>query len=158
MDYLDEYDDARPRYQFRGGGGRASSSDSPSGSSAVSKTHLAACFFGSLLLSVCAFYAFQLSYDILFSILLWFSLSLLLAPFAPSSATGGVVYVGGGPDLPEPVPSIPISDPTDSSNNSNRRSRSRKQVDRSSVETAIARSSNDQRYLEISLFCYENIF
>lgn len=152
MDYLDEYDDTRPRYLLRGGGGGAgaSSSGSPSDSFEVSKTHLAACFFASFLLSLCAFYAFQLSYDILFSLLLWLSLSLLLAPFAPSSATGGSVYVGGGPALPEPVPSIPSADPGDSSNNSNRRSRSRKQVDRSSVETVTARSSNDQRYLEIS--------
>jgi hypothetical protein len=150
MDYLDEYDDTRPRYLFRGGGGGALSSDASCDSSEVSKTHLAACFSVSFLLSLCAFYAFQLSYDILFTLLLWFSLSLLLAPFAPSSATGGSIYVGRGPLLPEPAPSISTVDHADSSNNSNRRSRSRRHVDRSSNETVTVRSSTDQRYRDIS--------
>ncbi|KAJ4772982.1 DnaJ subfamily C member 2 [Rhynchospora pubera] len=144
MDYFDEYDDARPRYQFRGGGGGSASSSDSSFDTAVSKPHLFACLSASLLLSICAYYAFQHSYDILLSLLLWFALSLLLAPFAPSSATGGSISVGVGDPLPEPAPSVSTSDPADSSNNSNRRSRSRKQVDRSSDQTVSARSSIDQ--------------
>ncbi|XP_010941212.1 transcription factor MAMYB [Elaeis guineensis] len=100
-------DEARPRFLFRGGGAAPSAAGDPdAGTLKVHKLHAAACLSAASLL---VFAAVSLSHwQTLSSFLAWASLSLLLAPFAPPSATGGDPRVGRGPVLPDP-PATPIA-------------------------------------------------
>ncbi|KAJ3692578.1 hypothetical protein LUZ60_011673 [Juncus effusus] len=137
MDYLDEYDDARPRVLFKGG--RVSSPPTPA-IAAVSKPHLAICLSAALLLFLAAYYSLDSS--ILFSFLIWFGFSLLLAPFAPVSATGGEFSVGRGPVLPEVEEEVVAIENADAY--SNRRGRSRKQVERLPEQNQVVFARSDQ--------------
>ncbi|XP_038971445.1 transcription factor MAMYB [Phoenix dactylifera] len=99
--------EARPRFLFRGGvGGAAAAGDGDAGTLKVHKLHAAACLSAASLL---LFAVVSLSHSpSLSSLLAWASLSLMLAPFAPPSATGGDPRVGRGPLLPDP-PAAPTA-------------------------------------------------
>ncbi|KAL6008307.1 hypothetical protein ACLOJK_033813 [Asimina triloba] len=105
MEFLDE--EARPRFLFQS---RASSSpiqtleETPK----PSKTIILICISLSSLLIFLSFFSPLSQFQTLQFLLLWFSISLLLGPFAPTSSTGGDIRVGVG----EPLHPPPDPDPT----------------------------------------------
>ncbi|XP_073011742.1 transcription factor MAMYB [Typha latifolia] len=124
MDFFE--DEARPRFVFRGGsGGGATSAEQNSDTLGFSKLHFFLCLSAASVVLLAAF-SLVSSSQTLATFLLWSALSLLLAPFAPSSVTGGDIHVGAGDLLPDPTPS---PTPTEPSSIPARRSRSRKTID-----------------------------
>nr|AXY87686.1 transcription factor DIVARICATA-like protein [Cymbidium sinense] len=99
MEFIDE--DARPRFLFQCRSSRSSSPlpESPK----ISKLHAASCLSAAAALFVIAL-LLSSSNSILCTLLIWISLSLVLAPFAPPSTTGGNPRVGRGDPLPPPLP------------------------------------------------------
>lgn len=95
MEFLDEYE-SRPRFLFQ-------SKNHPSGSDQVPSSLRHPAFFLSIFTSLVILTLALLHFDFepLKSILLWFSISLLLGPFAPPSLTAGDIRVGLGPPLEE---------------------------------------------------------
>ncbi|KAJ6808466.1 uncharacterized protein M6B38_167180 [Iris pallida] len=135
MEFVEE--ESRPRFLFQ-------SRPSPSSSSAPkpetlksNKLHLLSCFLSSSLLLFLSFYSFS-QWQTLNFLLVWTSLSLLLAPFAPSSATAGDPRVGLGDPLPPPDPASPDPDAVPA-----RRSRSRKPDTPSPVLAPVGHRSQD---------------
>ncbi|KAF9625922.1 hypothetical protein IFM89_027790 [Coptis chinensis] len=96
MEFLDE--ESRPKLLFQS---RFSSNPSPTPQK-INKPITFFCISISILLSLLTFF-FLSSETITFHLLLWFSISLFLGPFAPVSITGGDVRVGQGEILEEPV-------------------------------------------------------
>ncbi|OAY63984.1 DnaJ subfamily C member 2 [Ananas comosus] len=127
MEFIEE--EARPRFVFRGGGASSSAAAAHGGAplGAFSKLHALCCVSAAALLLLSAAALLRYSHSAPASLLAWGALSLLLAPFAPSSATGGDPRVGRGPPLPDPAPAAAAdaAAPADRRNPS-RRSRSRK--------------------------------
>ncbi|PKU78525.1 transcription factor MAMYB [Dendrobium catenatum] len=99
MEFIDE--DARPRFLFQARSSHSSSSlpETPK----ISKLHAASCISAAALLIISAL-LLSSSTSILSTFLIWISLSLLVAPFAPPSTTGGDPRVGRGDPLPSPLP------------------------------------------------------
>jgi hypothetical protein len=108
MEFVDDWDH-QPRARVVHSG--ANSTTSPSTATAKSSPslpHAAAC---AVLLLAASYYV-PVAYQVLSSLLIWVAASLLLAPFAPSSATGGDISVGRGRLLPSPEPAQePTPDP-----------------------------------------------
>lgn len=90
MDY-DNGDDWRPRFQIQ------ASSPSSSPPPPLDRIHLASCFSIAICFLTIAFFSPSLPQFFL----LWIAFSLLLAPFAPASVTGGDCRVGLGQCLPD---------------------------------------------------------
>ncbi|XP_020586358.1 dnaJ homolog subfamily C member 2 [Phalaenopsis equestris] len=98
MEFIEE--DSRPRFLFQA---RSPLTSAPlPETQKISKLHAACCFSASAVLFTTVF-LLNSSSSILFTILLWISLSLIVAPFAPPSNTGGDPRVGRG----GPLPSLP---------------------------------------------------
>lgn len=92
MEFLDE--DARPRFVFQSGAGTGSGTEPQLPYNKPTKRLLFLAFSLSSLLFALSFFFFQS--EPFKSLLFWFSLSLLVGPFAPISLTGGDVRVGQG--------------------------------------------------------------
>jgi hypothetical protein len=111
MEFIDEWD-SQPRARVV----HSSANSTPSSSTATNKSplslpHAAACAAAAALLLAAAYYL-PAAYQVFSSLLIWVAASLLLAPFAPSSATGGDISVGRGRLLPTLEPAQePTPDP-----------------------------------------------
>lgn len=99
MEFIDE--DLRPRFLLQGRSTRSSSTQLET--LKISKLHAACCLSAAATFLIAAF-SLPSYTSILFTLLIWLSLSLLLAPFAPPSITGGDPRVGRGDPLPAPAP------------------------------------------------------
>lgn len=98
MEFLDE--DARPRFVFQSGAGGATGTEPQLPYNKPTKRLLFVAVSLSSLLFALSFFFFQS--EPFRSLLFWFSLSLLVGPFAPVSLTGGDVRVGQGPTVQFP--------------------------------------------------------
>ncbi|XP_052209269.1 transcription factor MAMYB [Diospyros lotus] len=120
MEFLDE--EARPRLLFQSRPVQPSSAASPAldlrRPSVLVSLSLSALLFGHSL--------FFLQSEPLQSILLWFALSFLLGPFAPSSLTAGDIRVGLGQILEPPPPDDVVDQDDPKKKPPNRRLRPRK--------------------------------
>ncbi|KAL5230821.1 hypothetical protein ABZP36_029597 [Zizania latifolia] len=118
MEFIDDDWDSQPRARVVHTRGKANATGAISSSSAQasrSLPHTAACTAAAVLLLAFAYYLLP-AYQVLASVVVWIACSLLLAPFAPSSATGGDISVGCGHLLPEQeLPEEPVSDPAPTS-------------------------------------------
>ncbi|KAH7578597.1 hypothetical protein ACOSP7_000069 [Xanthoceras sorbifolium] len=117
MDFLDE--DARPRFLLQSRPVQSSSVDDNHTTHQIpSKFTL----FFSLSISSFLFFLsfFFLQTEPFQSLLFWFSLSILIGPFAPSRLTGGHTRVGHGPILQNPVQDQQIEPDTKKKSNKNR--------------------------------------
>jgi len=89
----------------------ANSPSSTAAGASPSLPHAVSCAAAAVALLAAAYYL-PPAYQILASLLVWVASSLLLAPFAPSSATGGDISVGRGRLLPaEEASQEPVPDP-----------------------------------------------
>ncbi|XP_028772848.1 transcription factor MAMYB [Neltuma alba] len=123
MEFFDE--DARPRFLFQSQAKASSASDSQDYHK-PSKPFL----FFTISLS-CLFFALSIFYlqsEPFRSILIWFSLSLLIGPFAPISLTGGDVRVGHGSIVEFPNEEVAVDEDT-SKRSSQKRSKARRSED-----------------------------
>ncbi|KAG8044796.1 hypothetical protein GUJ93_ZPchr0147g2927 [Zizania palustris] len=103
MEFIDDDWDSQPRARVVHTRGKPDATGAIASSSAQasrSLPHTAACTAAAVLLLASAYYLLP-AYQIFASVVVWIACSLLLAPFAPSSATGGDISVGRGPLLPE---------------------------------------------------------
>ncbi|KAL5220767.1 hypothetical protein ABZP36_025480 [Zizania latifolia] len=108
MDFIDDEWDSQPRARVVHSRGNANANangaiSSSSAHASLSLPHTAACASAAVLLLAAAYYLLP-AYHVLASLIVWIACSLLLAPFAPSSATGGDISVGRGHLLPEEEP------------------------------------------------------
>ncbi|KAK8450563.1 hypothetical protein SEVIR_6G050900v4 [Setaria viridis] len=112
MEFVDPWDSqSRARVVHSGANSTSSPSSSTTARASPSLPHAASCAATAVALLAAAFYL-PPAYQIFSSLLVWVASSLLLAPFAPSSATGGDISVGRGRLLPaqEPAQEEPIPD------------------------------------------------
>ncbi|KAL2901558.1 Transcription factor MAMYB [Bienertia sinuspersici] len=94
MEFIDDYDESRPRLIFQSRPSPSSSTiDSPQNPQ-NNKLILIISIFFSLLCLASSFFFLQSQF--LNPLFLWFSLSLFIGPFAPLSYTGGDIRVGQG--------------------------------------------------------------
>ncbi|KAL6840768.1 hypothetical protein ACP4OV_029294 [Aristida adscensionis] len=109
MEFINDDWDSQPRARVVHAGANSTSSSSSSADTGASPSlpHAAACAAAAVLLLTAAYYL-PPAFQVLSSLLVWIAASLLLAPFAPSSATGGDVAVGRGRLLP---PQEPVQEP-----------------------------------------------
>lgn len=118
MEFIDDDWDSQPRARLvhsHTNANAATTTSSSTNHASPSLPHAAACAAASVLLLAAAYYGLP-AYQVLASILIWIASSLLLAPFAPSSATGGDVSVGRGRLLPDQEPpQEPTPDPAPTS-------------------------------------------
>ncbi|GJN12384.1 hypothetical protein PR202_ga30657 [Eleusine coracana subsp. coracana] len=99
MEFIDEWG-SQPRARVvHSGANLTPSSSTTTTKSSPSLPHAAACAAAAVLLLAAAYYV-PAAYQVFSSLLLWVAASLLLAPFAPPSATGGDISVGRGRLLP----------------------------------------------------------
>ncbi|KAF8670058.1 hypothetical protein HU200_051250 [Digitaria exilis] len=112
MEFVDPWDSQyHARVVHSGANSTSSSSSTTMARAPPSLPHAASCAAAAVALLAAAYYL-PPAYQILSSLLVWVAASLLLAPFAPSSATGGDISVGRGRLLPDPEPAQePIPDP-----------------------------------------------
>lgn len=106
MEFIDDDWDSQPRARVvhsRANAVANSSSSATANPASRSLPHAAACAASAVLLLAAA-YSLDAAYQVFSSILIWIAFSLLLAPFAPSSATGGDISVGRGSLLPDQDP------------------------------------------------------
>ncbi|OEL16773.1 hypothetical protein BAE44_0022208 [Dichanthelium oligosanthes] len=108
MEFVDPWDSqSRARVVHSG----SNSTSSTMVRASLSLPHAVSCAAAAVALLAAACYL-PPAYQILSSVLVWIASSLLLAPFAPSSATGGDISVGRGRLLPAQEPAQePIPDP-----------------------------------------------
>uniref|UniRef100_A0A0D3GWJ5 Myb-like domain-containing protein n=1 Tax=Oryza barthii TaxID=65489 RepID=A0A0D3GWJ5_9ORYZ len=127
MEFIDDDWDYQPRARVIHSRSNANSNGATTTSSSQptrSLPHTAACAAAAVALLAAAYYLLP-DYQVLASVVVWVASSLLLAPFAPSSATGGDVSVGRGDPLPEQEPvEEPVSDPAPTSRRGRRQSSS----------------------------------
>uniref|UniRef100_A0A0A9FKQ1 Myb-like domain-containing protein n=1 Tax=Arundo donax TaxID=35708 RepID=A0A0A9FKQ1_ARUDO len=103
MEFIDDWD-SQPRARIVHSGANSTSSSSPPiARASPSLPHAASCAAAAVLLLAAAYYL-PPAYQVISSLFVWIAASLLLAPFAPSSATGGDVSVGRGRLLPPQEP------------------------------------------------------
>ncbi|WVZ94978.1 hypothetical protein U9M48_040797 [Paspalum notatum var. saurae] len=104
MEFVDPWDSQSHARVVRSGSSSTSVS-STTDKASPSLLHAASCAAAAVALLAAAYYL-PPAYQILSSLLVWIAASLLLAPFAPSWATGGDISVGRGRLLPaqEPAP------------------------------------------------------
>jgi hypothetical protein len=115
MEFIDDDWDSQPRarvvHSRANDVANSSSAAATANPASRSLPHAAACAASAILLLAGA-YSLDAAYQVFSSVLIWIALSLLLAPFAPSSATGGDISVGRGSPLPDQEPSEePTPDP-----------------------------------------------
>ncbi|KAF0900671.1 hypothetical protein E2562_034378 [Oryza meyeriana var. granulata] len=114
MEFIDDDWDSQPRARVIHSRANANATVATSTSSTQpsrSLPHTAACASAAVALLAAAYYLLP-AYQVLASLVVWIASSLLLAPFAPSSATGGDISVGRGHLLPEQEPAEePVPDP-----------------------------------------------
>ncbi|KAL6659340.1 hypothetical protein ACP70R_003380 [Stipagrostis hirtigluma subsp. patula] len=112
MEFINDDWDSQPRARVvHAGANSTSSSSSATTRASLSLPHAAACAAAAVLLLAAAYYV-PPAYQVLSSLFVWIAASLLLAPFAPSLATGGDVSVGRGRLLPPQEPhQEPAPDP-----------------------------------------------
>jgi len=115
MEFIDDDWDSQPRarvvHSRANAVANSSSSSATADPASRSLPHAAACAASAVLLLAGA-YSLDAAYQVFSSFLIWIAFSLLLAPFAPSSATGGDISVGRGSLLPDQEPSEePTPDP-----------------------------------------------
>jgi len=111
MDFIDEYDEARPRFVFQARAAHSSPAvDSPSDFKKNKPLIFISLTFSLLFL---ASSSFLLQSQFLQSLSIWFSLSLLVGPFAPLSLTAGDIRVGQGQivEFPPQTESVDVDDP-----------------------------------------------
>ncbi|XP_042504168.1 transcription factor MAMYB [Macadamia integrifolia] len=131
MEFFDE--ESRPRFLFQS---RVASSQNPeSETQKINKPLAFICISVSILLFVLSF--FFLQSETLKFLFIWFSLSLLVGPFAPISITGGDIRVGNG----EPLEPLPDLDPALELDESKKRGSSRRQKVRRSEDSVVSSSS-----------------
>lgn len=114
MEFIDDEWDSQPRARVIHSRAAPNANSSPATADHASRSlpRTAACAAAAVLLLAAA-YSLDAAYQVFSSILIWIAASLLLAPFAPSSATGGDISVGRGSPLPEQEPAEePSPDPT----------------------------------------------
>uniref|UniRef100_J3MQK2 Myb-like domain-containing protein n=1 Tax=Oryza brachyantha TaxID=4533 RepID=J3MQK2_ORYBR len=126
MEFVDDDWDSQPRARVihSRGNGNANADAAVETSTQPSRSlpHTAACAAAAVALLAAAYYLLP-EYQILASFSVWVASSLLLAPFAPSSATGGDIPVGRGDPLPEREPDEePVPDPAPTSRRGRRQS------------------------------------
>ncbi|KAJ1267388.1 hypothetical protein BS78_07G052400 [Paspalum vaginatum] len=104
MEFIDPWD-SQSRARVVHSGSSSTSVSSITDEESPSLPHAISCAAAAVALLAAAYYL-PPAYQILSSILVWIASSLLLAPFAPSWATGGDISVGRGRLLPaqEPAP------------------------------------------------------
>ncbi|XP_057521452.1 transcription factor MAMYB [Amaranthus tricolor] len=113
MEFIDDYDESRPRLIFQSRPVPSSSSiDSPQNSQ---KNKPLIILFISLSLLFLTSSLFFIRSQFLQSIFIWFSLSLLIGPFAPLSITGGDIRVGQGKIVEFPLQTDTVDDDFDES-------------------------------------------
>ncbi|KAK7247548.1 hypothetical protein RIF29_42433 [Crotalaria pallida] len=122
MEFLDE--DARPRFVFQSGAGKGTNpltEPQPSFNKPSKPLLFFTLSLSSLFFALSLFFLHSEPFQ---SLLFWFSLSLLLGPFAPTSLTAGDIRVGLGPlvDFPD-QDSTAAADDDSKKRASNRRSK-----------------------------------
>lgn len=132
MDFIE--DETRPKFLFQSRPAAAGSSPAANDPASVyqNKALVSACV--SLSLVFLASSIFLLQSDLLRSLSLWISISLLLGPFAPPSFTGGDIRVGCGEIVDFPPPQedpAPVDD-----------SRKKRQKAKRSEELGLGKNSN----------------
>lgn len=111
MEFIDPWD-SQSRARVVHSGANSTSFSSSTAKAPLSLRHAASCAAAAVALLAAAFYLLS-TYQILSSLLIWIASSLLLAPFAPLSATGGDISVGRGRVVPAPEPAPePTPEPT----------------------------------------------
>uniref|UniRef100_A0A0E0LRG9 Myb-like domain-containing protein n=1 Tax=Oryza punctata TaxID=4537 RepID=A0A0E0LRG9_ORYPU len=115
MEFIDDDWDYQPRARVIHSRSNANATVATTTASSAqpsrSLPHTAACAAAAVALLAAAYYLLP-AYQVLASVVVWIASSLLLAPFAPSSATGGDISVGRGDPLPEQEPvEEPVPDP-----------------------------------------------
>ncbi|CAI9095498.1 OLC1v1031462C1 [Oldenlandia corymbosa var. corymbosa] len=123
MEFLDE--DARPRFVLQSKPTPEPAQSLPDSQALRKPTLFLSLSISSVLFALAVFYFTSEPFR---SILIWFSLSLLVGPFAPPELTAGDIRVGLGPAIPEPVVETEISD-DNSKRNSRRSAKSTRQPD-----------------------------
>ncbi|CAN4078141.1 unnamed protein product [Withania somnifera] len=124
MEFLEE--DAKPRFVLQSKPLHPSEPDPDSQVRSLYRPGIIISFSLSAIFFVLSFFYF--SFEPFGSIFLWLSLSLLIGPFAPLSITAGDIRVGIGPPIHDPV-SNDLSDTEPDPKKSNRRSKTKKNVD-----------------------------
>ena len=117
MEFVDDDWDSQPRARVvhSRASAVANSSSTTANPASRSLPHVAACIASAVFLLAAA-YSLDAAYQVFSAVLIWIAFSLLLAPFAPSSATGGDISVGRGSLLPDQEPSQePTPDPVPTS-------------------------------------------
>ncbi|KAK9130427.1 hypothetical protein Sjap_010914 [Stephania japonica] len=159
MEFLEE--EARPRFVLHSRPSHSQTQPQPPGRS-VNKRLVFLCASLSISLLLISLFLFTQS-DTLTPLLLWFSLSLLLGPFAPPSLTAGDIRVGRGKPLqPQPQPSSSSSssshlhlDLDEPAPNKpfvvSKRNRARNHVDPPAAAAAAAVSSSSDSRTEVVL-------
>ncbi|KAM7482260.1 hypothetical protein LguiB_006843 [Lonicera macranthoides] len=141
MEFLDE--ESRPRLLFQS---RSSSTTEPKTLDIHKPTIFISLSISSILFILSLFY---IQSDPLKSIIFWFSLSLLLGPFAPTSLTAGDIRVGQGPPLIQPPPPPSETNSTNSNNkSSNRRSSKPRKQDDLGIPVVVNNTINSQKQEE----------
>jgi hypothetical protein len=112
MEFVDPWDYQSRARVVHSGANASSCPSSTTTRASPSLPHAASCAAAAVALLAAAYYL-PPAYQIFSSLLVWIASSLLLAPFAPSWATGGDISVGRGRLLPaqEPVQEELIPDP-----------------------------------------------
>ncbi|KAJ8632009.1 hypothetical protein MRB53_025345 [Persea americana] len=148
MEFLEE--ETRPRFLFQN---RISSTPNSNPETPKLNKIQALCFTSiSISLLLLSFFSLSSDSQTLQFLLVWISLSLLLAPFAPISATGGDISVGKGDLLLPPSDPDPVSADEPKKRISGRRSKPRRPDDHPSSNPIfpIAKSENPVPKIEKS--------
>jgi len=103
MEFIDPWDSQSRARVVHSGANSTSFSSSTTAKAPLSLPNAASCAAAAVTLLAAAYYL-PPAYQILSSHLIWVASSLLLAPFAPSWATGGDISVGRGRVVPAPEP------------------------------------------------------
>ncbi|KAH9612731.1 hypothetical protein KSS87_012598 [Heliosperma pusillum] len=125
MEFLDEYDESRPRIVFQSRSKPSSTSiDAPSKPHLHNKPLLIISLTISLLFLGCSF--IFLHSQILNPLFLWLSLSFLIGPFAPLSLTAGDIRVGQGTTMEFPTQIESIDEDESKKKSINKRNRGKR--------------------------------
>ncbi|OIW00464.1 hypothetical protein TanjilG_05814 [Lupinus angustifolius] len=119
MEFLDE--DAKPRFVFQAGAPKGTITDPQLPYNKPTKPLLFVTVSLSSLLFALSIFFFQS--EPFKSLFFWFSISLLVGPFAPTSLTAGDIRVGQGPIVEFPEQETATTDDDSRKRGSNRRSK-----------------------------------
>ncbi|XP_010695681.2 transcription factor MAMYB [Beta vulgaris subsp. vulgaris] len=138
MEFIDDYDESRPKLIYQSRPQPSSAAIDTPQNSQKDKPILILSLFFSLLFLASSFFFFSQS-QILQPLFLWFSLSLLVGPFAPLSFTGGDIRVGQGRILDLP----PQFDALDLDESKKKVPNKRNRGKRSDIDGVSVNSSSD---------------